>query len=322
MAVLLAVLAALLFGISAVADQRSTKRVRHRKAGSPWIFADLVRQPLWLIAIAANVAGFVFQVFALDSGSLAVVQPLLVGDLVFAVLISWALGRRTGRFVASQIPVPLMFTGVFLTFGGVAGFLAIARPSGGTTHVSSTIVAPLALGLVALLGVCMLVTQRSRRLRPLALALACGVNYGVAAFVVKLVTSDFGGGAEKVFTSWPVYALAIVGPAGFLLNQDALQEGTFLAPVQAIITTADPLVSIALAILWLNVRVASSPAAVAGQVISLAVMTAGIVITAHSAPQCQPKQPQMTVAAANAPPTSASLRESRPRARWLACDHR
>lgn len=290
MAVLLAVLAALLFGISAVTDQRSTKRVRHRKAGSPWIFVDLARQPLWLTAITANVAGFVLQVLALKSGSLAVVQPLLVADLVFAVLISWLLARRSRAARQIQVPAPLMFTGVFLTFGGVAGFLAIARPSAGTTHISNSIVAPLALGLVAMLGGCMIVAQRNRRLRPLALALACGVNYGVAAFVVKLVTSEFGGGAEKVFTNWPIYALAIVGPAGFLLNQDALQEGTFLAPVQAIITTADPLISIALAIAWLDVTVASSPAAIAGQVISLLVMTAGIVITARAAPQCQPQQ--------------------------------
>jgi hypothetical protein len=304
-AVLLAVLAALLFGISAVADQRSTKRVRHRKAGSPWIFVDLVRQPLWLTAIAANVAGFLLQIFALKFGSLAVVQPLLVADLVFAVLISWLLARRSGQTMITQIPAPLMFTGVFLTFGGVAGFLAVAKPSAGTTHISNSIVAPLALGLVALLGACMLVAQRSRRLRPLALALACGVNYGVAAFVVKLVTSETSGGAAKVFTSWPIYALAIVGPAGFLLNQDALQEGTYLAPVQAIITTADPLISIALAILWLNVRVASSPAAIAGQVIFLVVMTAGIVITAHAAPQCQPKMGQKLRQAADVPPAAS-----------------
>jgi hypothetical protein len=302
-AVITAILAALFFGISAVADQRSTKRVRHRKAGSPWIFVDLVRQPLWLTAIAANVAGFVLQVVALKFGSLAVVQPLLVADLVFAVLISYGLSRRSGQAMVSRIPAPLMFTGVFLAFAGVAGFLAIARPSAGTTHISTLALPPLALGLVALVAGCMLVAQRSRRLRPLALALACGVNYGAAAFVVKLVTAA--GGAEKIFTTWPIYALAIVGPTGFLLNQDALQEGTYLAPVQAIITTADPIISIALAILWLNVHVSSSPAAIAGQIISLLAMTAGIVITAHAAPQCQPQKPKKTVAAANVPPTAA-----------------
>src|ERR1700729_1962439 len=103
-AVVAAVGAALLLGISSVADQRSTKRIERRRVLSPRIFADLVRQPLWLTALAANVAGFALQVVALDSGSLALVQPLLVGDLVFAVLIvryvSWRGDRarpRAGR---------------------------------------------------------------------------------------------------------------------------------------------------------------------------------------------------------------------------------
>jgi hypothetical protein len=80
----------------------------------------------------------------------------------------------------------------------------------------------------------------------MAMALACGVNYGVSAFAVKLVTSEFSGGAAKVFTNWPIYVLAVAGPLGYLFNQYALQQGKSLAPVQSIITSADPIISIAL----------------------------------------------------------------------------
>ena len=45
-AVATAVAAALLFGVSPVADQRSTKRVKAERALSPTILLDLVRQPL------------------------------------------------------------------------------------------------------------------------------------------------------------------------------------------------------------------------------------------------------------------------------------
>jgi hypothetical protein len=134
-------------------------------------------------------------------------------------------------------------------------------------------------------GACLAVAARSQNLRPLALALACGVNYGVAAFAIKLVTSDFGHGLAGLFSQWPIYVLAVVGPAGFLLNQDAFQQGTYLAPVQAIITAADPVISIALGVLWLDVRVRSSPAAVFGEVASLLLMIVGIVVTAHLSPQ-------------------------------------
>src|SRR4029078_1560099 len=65
---------------------------------------------------------------------------------------------------------------------------------------------------------------------------------------------------------------------------DAFQQGTFLAPVQAIMTSADPVISIALGILWLNVRLRSSPADIGGEVVAILLMIAGIVITANYAP--------------------------------------
>jgi hypothetical protein len=291
-AVAIALAAALLFGIASVTDQRSTKRVKTERALSPRILLDLVRQPLWLIAIAANVAGFALQVTALDLGSLAVVQPLLAFDLVFAVLIVRSVGWDPSRVPpGTKRWDPVLLAGVGATTAGVAGFLAIGQPSAGHTDVGFGVLAPLAVGLVVVCGGCLVVAARNQNLRPLALALACGVNYGVAAFAVKLVTSEAGGGAGHVFTNWPIYLLAVTGPAGFILNQDAFQQGRFLAPVQAILTTADPVISIGLGILWLGVRLRSSPAAIVGEVASLLLMTAGIVITARHAPQVTEQAP-------------------------------
>ena len=52
----------------------------------------------------------------------------------------------------------------------------------------------------------------------------------------------------------------------------------------ALITACDPIVSIALAHFWLEEKLASSPAGVAGEVASLLVMIAGIIVLAHHAP--------------------------------------
>ena len=280
-----ALASALVLGASAVADQRSTKRVKTRKTLSPAMLLDLARESLWLIAIVLNLAGFALQVVALSQGSLALVEPLLVFSLVFAVLISWLLDSR------AKIPHPggrrstvLMFTGVAATVGGVAGFLAIGQPSAGTTHVRFSVLVPLAIGLIVVIGGCLAVAEKNQNLRPLALALACGVCYGVSAFAVKLVTSEFGGGAGQVFTNWPIYVLAVTGPLGYLFNQNALQQGKSLAPVQSIITSADPIISIALSILWLDVVLNDSPAALFGEVASLLLMVAGIILTAHNSP--------------------------------------
>jgi hypothetical protein len=48
---------------------------------------------------------------------------------------------------------------------------------------------------------------------------------------------------------------------------------------------ADPVISVGLGVLWLGVRLPSSPTDIFGQVASVRLMAAGIVITAHDAPQ-------------------------------------
>ena len=222
LAVVLALIAALVFGVASVADQRSTKRVKRRGPLSPRIFLDLVRQPLWLASICGTLLGFALQVLALRYGPLALVEPLLVCGLIFAVLINGYLNKRLDA---------VLIGGVIAAAAGVAGFLAIARPTNGQSSVGFFVVLPLGAGLAALIVGCLAVARRSDVLRPLALALACGISYGLAAFLVKIVVSDVSGGLPAVLTDWPIYALAVVGPLGFLLNENAFQQGTLIAPV-------------------------------------------------------------------------------------------
>jgi drug/metabolite transporter (DMT)-like permease len=282
-----ALAAALVFGISSVAEQRGTGRVQKRKALSPRLLLDLVREPLWVTAIGGTVLGFVLQVIALKYGRLAVVEPLLVCDLIFAVLINSHLRRKRD---------PVIFIGAGACAVGVAGFIAIGHPSGGKSTVDAFVLMPLAVGVATLVAGCLFVAKRHKNLRPLALALACGVNYGVAAFLVKIVT---GTGISHLLTTWPIYALAVVGPLGFLLNQNAFQaSGTLIAPVLSIITAADPLISILLAYIWLDERLNSSPAGIAGEIVSLVLMVAGIVIIAHHAPQTTTERDKRSAIAA------------------------
>jgi hypothetical protein len=80
-----------------------------------------------------------------------------------------------------------------------------------------------------------------------------------------------------------------VGPLGFLLNENAFQQGTLIAPVLAIITVCDPVISIALAAIWLNEGLSSSAAGIAGEIIALIVMVVGVVVVAHRAPHLAPQ---------------------------------
>ncbi|MBO0776565.1 MAG: DMT family transporter, partial [Actinobacteria bacterium] len=272
LAVFAAVAAALAFAVSAVFEQRSAHDVPQRGALDPRLLWDLARKPLWLAAIGFTIAGLALQIAALRSGSLALVQPLLVCDLLFAVLIR-------ALFVLRRPADRVVLAGVLCCAGGLAAFLVIARPHGDRPIATPFVVVPLAAALAAALAACLTVARFGpRRARPLAIALACGVVYGVSAFLLKEAAYAVGQGVSNPVRLWPLYAVVIVGPVGFLLNQSAFQAGILIAPVLAVITVADPLVSISIARLWLDEQIAAAPADVAAEVIALAVMTFGIIV--------------------------------------------
>ena len=272
---------AMVFGVSSVAEQRTAKRVKSRETLSLGLMLDLVRQPAWVAAIGGTLAGFALQVVALRYGPLALVQPILVCDLVFAVLINSFLRGHWD---------PIMLAGVCACSAGLGAFLAIARPSGGVSTVSLPALMPFAIGLAAAVAGSIILGQRLRSIRPLTLALACGICYGFSAFLVKLVITDASRGVPHLLSHWPIYALAVAGPLGFILNQNAFQQGTLLAPVMSIITACDPLISIVLAAILLKETLSSGPAAMAGEAVALALMTTGIVVIAHRVPQVPSKK--------------------------------
>lgn len=279
-AVVLTLVAAFLFGLSSVIEQRSTKLVPDRGSFSPRLLADLAKQRRWLAALGVQIAGNALQVTALHFGALALVQPLLVLSLLFAVAIAVAARRRY------HAPDGAMLAGVLCSAAGIASFLAVGRPGGGHRTVTVDAALPLVTSLAAVLAACLAGTRWGpRRLRAVWLAIACGADFGVTAFLLKVVPDMLPQGFGDPLRQWPFYLVVVVGPLGFLLNQSAFQAGSLIAPVLAIITALDPLVSIGIARVWLDESFASSPLDLAIEALSLTVMTGGIVALAHRAPQ-------------------------------------
>jgi drug/metabolite transporter (DMT)-like permease len=274
-----AVGAAASFGLTGAMQHEATWRVRQRGALHPSLLVDLAHQPIWLLSLVANVAGIVLQWVALVTGPLVLVQPLLVTGLLFAVSFT-AMMRR-------QLPDRVVVFGAALCAAGLASFILIAQPTA-SRPVTLTVgaVLPLAAGLAAVLAVCLnLAARRPGPVRTLALAVASGVLYGVTAGMAKVTLELLEFGVATMFTHWPIYVVAVCGPLGFLLNQNAFQAGIALAPALAVIIVLDPLVGIGIGILWLGERLRDGWPAVFGQVIALIVLVVGVVILSHRAPQ-------------------------------------
>jgi hypothetical protein len=266
------------FGLTGALQHAAARRVTARPALRPSLLADLARQRIWLLSLLANIGGSALQVVALSTGPLVLVQPLLVTGLLFAVFIRSMMAHRTPR--------GSILLGASLCVIGLAVFLLLARPTGGVDFLSLTQALPLGVGLGALLAVLLTIASKfPGEARTLALAGGAGVLYGVTAGVAKiavgLAQSD---GAGALLTHWPLYAVAVIGPAGFLLSQNAYQSDKSLAPALAVITVTDPLVGIGVGVLWLDEVLKSGPGPVIGEVLALAALVVGVWLLAHGAP--------------------------------------
>jgi drug/metabolite transporter (DMT)-like permease len=94
----LALVAAFFFALAATLQQKGALGMGEVSLGSPSSFAQLARQKVWLVGTVALLVGYAFQAAALDRGRLAVVQPLLVMTIVFALPLGyWLTNQRVGR---------------------------------------------------------------------------------------------------------------------------------------------------------------------------------------------------------------------------------
>jgi hypothetical protein len=276
-----AVAGAAAMGLASAAQARATKEVPTSKTLDPGLFVSLVRRPLWLIGIAATVAGLGLQVLALGFGPLMLVQPLLVTALPFAgIFAAWLAGRR---------PDGVIILGAFICVAGLSAFLLLARPTGGSDQLVSS--APLvrlalALGLVAVGGL-LLSSMTTGATHVLGLALATGVFYGLTAGLMKVVAGQLREGLAVPFTHWTLYVVCVIGPIGFLLSQNTFQQGMLVSPALAVITTVDPLVGVAIGVWWLGESAAIGPAVLAGELVAALVIVAGIGLLSRRSAQRQ-----------------------------------
>src|SRR5919109_4301791 len=91
MAEILALVAAFFFALAATLQQKGALGMGEVSLGSPSSFVTLAKQKWWLLGTLALLAGYAFQAIALGNGRLAVIQPLLVTTIVFALPLGYFL---------------------------------------------------------------------------------------------------------------------------------------------------------------------------------------------------------------------------------------
>jgi hypothetical protein len=238
----------------------------------------LFRQPLWLLGWIAAVGGFVFQALALHDGELSIVQPLLVTELVFVLMLR--------RVWIRQAIARAAWVSVLVVCVALAVFLTVAEPTGGkpapetAQWLSALLVFGGAIAAAAAAGM-----RGSPVRRAAAFAVAGALAWALMAVFIKSATDTLAAfGIAGTLTRWPVYALAAAAAAGTLLEQSALHVGP-LSVSQPLLVIINPLASIALSVWLFDERFTDSPARITIAVLSFAVLAAGVTALSRTAPQ-------------------------------------
>ncbi len=230
LAVTLALLSAATFAISSSVQHHAAAGAPESAQGLIGLLAYLIRRPPWLIGQFLATCAFALHASALHAGPIAVVQPIVVSGIVWAVPARAAMSRR--------LPSIAELRAVFVTACGLAVFLVASNPTAGGP-------APLGLGTIGLAAGGVVVALAANavagrvhddpRRRAFFLGVVGGVLFGLVAGFMKLTLQELNdGGPSAMLSAWPTYALLLAGTGGVLTNQRAYRTAGLSASMPAL----------------------------------------------------------------------------------------
>jgi drug/metabolite transporter (DMT)-like permease len=284
--VVLALLAGFLFAWAAGLQQQAGRASLTTPAPMPgrlqvWLpitgaLHQLLRHPVWLTGWLVNLGGFITQAVALHHGSVALVQPVLVTQLLFTIPIAaWHTRRR---------PAPADFIAGAAVCVGVGIFVA----SWGTRDTAVVAYRPRVLAaVVAALCLALLLVWRASSMRPSVRAVfasvAAGLCFAVSAVLMKLTfDSLLNEGVGATAHDWCGYLLAVSTGLGLIIGQDALAAGALSTAVAGMAIT-NPVASAVIGVLGFHETVPTSVASLSWLSIAGLLLVAGVIGLAQSA---------------------------------------
>lgn len=267
-----ALASALLYG-TATAVQHQAVHTGTGAGDARALFA-LLRDPRWLLSILGDSLGLAFQLLALATGPVVLVQPLLVLAVPVALPVGWALGgTRPSRGDWWACVAIVAGLGVFFAVVG------LPVPQQGLSAAAAGVAAATALLVVG--GVLLAVRGRGVRVRAGAYGAAAGSMFGLVGVLLdgasslaqrEGVLALVGSASGRTLT----VAAVLVGGSALVLTQVAFQVGSLSASFPAS-EAAAPLVAVILGALLLQEQVPVSGWALALYAGCLLAIVAGTV---------------------------------------------
>jgi drug/metabolite transporter (DMT)-like permease len=267
--------AALFLAVGFVVQQRVAAQEPPDERLSFLLLIKLVQRPVWLAGIATMVVGQVLGASALKTGDLALVEPVIATNLLFALPLAAIWSRR--RLGVRE------WVGCVLLLAGLTVFVVAGDPHGRYNGYVPWTNWVLGAGVVAVLA-STLVTI-SRRQTPYRqatlLASAAGFLYGLQDALTQRTMASLDHGVLAMLTSWPAYTLLGVAIVAMLLAQTAFEEAPLSASLPAS-TAIEPIAGIAFGVGLYHDYLDRSAVALTFETLGLAVAVVGVILVAAS----------------------------------------
>jgi drug/metabolite transporter (DMT)-like permease len=273
---LVGILSALALGLGYVLQQRVAATMPIEEVLTWRLLFDLMHRRMWWAGIGSMVVGQILSGFALQLATVAVVEPLLSANLLFALAFSASLARK--RIQWQEV------VGALLITGALAVFLAIGQPHSSPAPDTDNVTIVLAV-LVVILAVLVLVAVARRHglvAESVLLATGAGLLYGLqdASTRAAFVRIEHHGIATLPVNPW-MYIVVGSAAVGILLSQSAFKTARLdysLPPVAA----AEPVAGILLGISLLGDVVSVTVLGLIMESLCLVAMIAGAALIGRS----------------------------------------
>ncbi len=238
----------------------------------------IVRHPLWLLGWIGLIGSLVSQSLALHFGPISTVQPVLMSELVFALILRrlW-LRQSISRITWLSASVSAVSLALFIV--ATSPRSAVHPPTSTQWEVS---VAMISVGIGSLVATSV---GRTPAVKACLLAIATSLSWALEATFIKAATNVLTThGWSGLAKSWTLYAFMAGGLAGLLLEQSALHVGPLRNSLPFIVTI-DPIVSIALGLGLYSERFVASPAVIAGGLLALILACGATIVLVRTSPE-------------------------------------
>lgn len=227
----------------------------------------LFTSKVWILGVVLFGVAFALHLVALAFAAVAVVQPLIVTELIFIPPISALITKTkiSGR----------EWFAIVLVSASLAAFLIAAAPNAGGKEPSVAEWIALIVGIAVVSGLLVFVGER---LSPTIRAALCGVAAGLVNAQLALVASGaFSGGGGSPLTNPLVYVTVLTTAASVGMTAVAFRSGPITTSSPAMIAV-NPIAAVLLSLWLFGDSISDSPVAIAVITISIVVAGYGIIV--------------------------------------------